>query len=91
VRTIGLAIIALALMVGAASAACRLTYVNGQPAQLCDSTLDIPAIGVLGPAPIMSPSVPPIASPMIPPIGTSSCHPAQVWNGFAYTWRTVCN
>lgn len=78
------------LTIGAANAACRLTFINGQSEQLCDSTLDIPAVGVIGVAPIVPPSIAPIGMPTIPPIGTSSCRPAQVWNGRQYVWQTVC-
>jgi hypothetical protein len=73
-----------------ASATCRWTFVNGHQQQLCDSTIDMPAIRPPGIAPIVPPSIAPIQRPVIPPLGTSSCHQAQVWNGSAYQWQTVC-
>lgn len=78
------------LTIGVADAACRLTFINGQHGQVCDNALDLPAVGVIGVAPIVPPSIAPIQPPTIPPIGTNSCRQAQVWNGQAYVWRTVC-
>ena len=84
-------VVAVGLVVGgSAQAACRMAFVDGQTQQICDSPLDVPAVGVLGVAPIPLPSIPPIAMPIIPPIGTSSCRQAQVWNGYAYAWQTLC-
>jgi hypothetical protein len=77
--------------IGPSEAACRLTFVNGHISQICDSTLDLPAIGVAGIPPPVPPSIQPLATPMIPPIGTTSCRQAQVWNGTMYVWQTLCN
>lgn len=86
--------VAIALSLSALSeqafATCRWTFVNGRQQQLCDSTIDMPAIRPLGIAPIVPPSIAPIQTPMIPPLGTSSCRQAQVWNGQSYQWQTVC-
>jgi hypothetical protein len=84
-------ILAAALISSSAHAVCSVTFVNGQPAQICDNTLDLPALGVAGIARTVPPSIAPIGMPIIPPIGTTSCREAQVWDGSSYVWRTVCN
>jgi hypothetical protein len=75
----------------AAQAACVCECVNGHQQQLCESSIDIPAVCAPTICPIVSPSVAPIMTPMVPPIGTTSCHMAQVWNGYTYTWQRVCD
>jgi hypothetical protein len=74
-----------------AHAACRLTFIDGHSGQICENSLDLPAIGTPGIPPILSPSIAPIQMPTLPPIGTTSCRQAQVWNGRAYIWQTVCS
>ena len=74
-----------------ASAVCRWTFVDGRQQQICDNALDLPAIRPPAIAPIVPPSIRPIQPPTIPPMGTTSCRQAQVWNGSAYVWRTVCD
>jgi hypothetical protein len=73
-----------------AHATCQWTFVNGEQEQICDSTIDLPVIRPPGIAPIVPPSIAPIPEPVIPPLGTSSCGQAQVWNGYSYEWRTLC-
>lgn len=89
--TIFAAVIGFGVLASPAYAKCRLTFIDGRSDQICDSTLDLPAIGVEGVAPIVPSSIAPIMVPTIPPIGTSACRQAQVWNGNAYVWRTVCS
>ena len=84
------AALAVAAHSAPAQATCRSTFIDGHHGQLCDHSWDIPAIPTPGIAPIVPPSIAPIQVPVIPPIGTTSCRQAQVWNGFAYQWRTVC-
>lgn len=84
-------LVALAFTLSSDSeAACRCVFVNGQQQQLCDSTIDLPAICAPAIAPIVPPSIAPIQSPTLPPLGTTSCGQAQVWNGYQYVWQTVC-
>jgi hypothetical protein len=77
---------------GTAQAACRWTFVNGQQQQLCDSPTDTPAKKpLLDVAPPLLPAtMAPIRPAVIPPLGKTSCSQAQVWNGSAYRWRTLC-
>ena len=90
-KTLGFGLLVLGIGLSLeAEAACRWAYVNGRQQQLCDSAIDLPAIGAPGIAPIAPPAVPPIQTPTIPPIGTSTCYPAQVWNGYGYQWQIVC-
>lgn len=87
----GLAAASLCAFATEASAMCHWTFVNGKQQQLCDNAYDVPAIPTPGIAPIMPPSIKPIQTPVIPPVGTRSCEQAQVWNGTAYQWQTVCH
>ena len=78
-----------------AAAACRWEWdcSNGYPCrqgQLCDNTLDLPAIRPPGISPIPPPSIAPIPRPIVPPIGTSQCRPAYVCTGGFCSWQTVC-
>ena len=47
--------------------------------QVCDSTLDIPAINLPGVRPIQRPQISPIQSPTIAPIGTRNCRTQSVF------------
>lgn len=78
------------LLASPANAACHWAFVDGVQQQICDTAIDPPAIRPPAIAPIVPPSVRPIQPPVIPPVGTSSCRQAQVWNGYAYVWQTVC-
>ena len=78
---------------GSAQAAYRWTWVDGQQQQLCDRPgTDAPARRpMLDVVPPMLPSaVPPIRPAVIPPFGATSCSQAQVWDGSAYRWKTLC-
>ncbi len=83
-------VLAALLFAAPAQAECYWTFVDGVQQQLCDTAIDMPTIRPPAIAPIMPPSIRPIQPPVIPPIGTTNCYQAQVWNGFAYTWQTVC-
>jgi len=83
-------LIALALSPNVGNAACRCTYVDGMQQQLCDSSIDLPAMCIGGIAPLPPASIAPLPSLALPPLGTSSCRQAQVWNGQSYQWQTVC-
>lgn len=85
------AVLALALLSPLAHAACTCVCVGGQVRAICQSALDLRPICAPQICPITPPSIAPIPSPIVPPIGTTNCHPAQVWNGFQYVWRTVCS
>jgi hypothetical protein len=57
---------------------------------LCSSPMDIPPIcppTICGAPP---PSIAPIETPRVPPIGTSYCRQVQVFDGYQYRWREVC-
>lgn len=81
-----------------ASAACRNVWVDhdynaSTPAivqQVCDSTLDVPAINLPGIQPIQKPQVRPIERPTIPPIGTSRCRTQSVSEGGRWVDKQIC-
>lgn len=74
-----------------AQAACRWTFVDGQQEQLCDSPTDRrSATKPLVIPPMLPAAIPPIRPAVVPPAGTTSCRQAQVWNGSAYRWRSLC-
>ena len=77
---------------GTANATCRWTFVNGQQQQLCDNPTDRPARKPLLDVvpPMLSAAMPPIRPAVIPPLGATSCGQAQIWNGSAYRWQTLC-
>lgn len=56
--------------------------------QICDSTIDIPAIPSPSVPPIQRPAVPPIQSPVVPPIGTRQCTKQQVYESGGYDYST---
>ncbi len=73
-------------------AKCRKSHIcddygrNCRVQDICDSTLDLPSVGL---APIKSLSMPglkPLPSIRIPPIGTSKCRQTMV-NG---NWQNIC-
>ena len=83
-----------------ASAACKVVWVDHDyntftPAvqkQVCDSTLDLPAINNPGVQPIQQPKIKPIESLKLPPLGTTQCSTQQVWNQQAMRWeqKRIC-
>ncbi len=78
---------------------CRIQWVDHDydtttPAihrQICDSTLDIPAINLPGVQPIQQPAIKPIEAPTIPPIGTSSCQTQQVYENGTWVSKKLCS
>lgn len=95
-RYLLMAVAALALWTADALASCRWEWdcSGGYPcrqAQVCDSTIDMPAIKPPGISPTPGPSIAPIPQPTIPPIGTSSCRPVRLCDGYGICrWETVC-
>ena len=80
------------------SAACRWVWVDhdyntATPAiqkQVCDSTLDIPAIKQPSIRPIQEPRIKPIESPYIPPIGTKQCRTQSVMENGRWVNKRIC-
>jgi hypothetical protein len=89
-KSAALGLAAILALSAPASAMCNWTFVNGHQQQICDSTMDMPALRPLGLAPMVPPSLQPLQPLTLPPLGTSSCHMAQVWNGVSYQWRNLC-
>jgi hypothetical protein len=95
-------IVLLLTILGAtsASAACKVVWVDHDyntltPAvqkQVCDSTLDLPAINLPGVRPIQQPKIKPIEPLALPPLGTTRCSTQQVWNQQAMRWeqKRIC-
>ena len=89
-------ILAFAVMIGTAfstpaSAACRKSNVcddfggNCRVRDICDSTMDLPSVG-LAPLTLPTTGLKPLPSLGLPPIGTTHCEYKQV-NG---RWQNVC-
>ena len=82
-------------------AACKWVWVDhdynmATPAvqkQLCDSSIDTPAIKTPSIQPIQSPKIKPIETPSIPPIGTKSCRTQNVYDYATGKWvdKKICN
>ena len=81
-----------------ASAACRWVWVDhdfntATPAiqqQVCDSSIDLPAIQSPSIRPIQTPQIRPIPSIGIPPIGTTSCSDQSVYENGRWVTKRVC-
>jgi len=83
-----------------ASAACRWVWTDhdnniftpAQRIQVCDSTLDLPALSPLPEiAPLQTPSLPSLpALPAIPPLGTTSCTTQRVYEFGRWIDKRVC-
>lgn len=77
-------------------ARCRVEWdcSGGSPCrqvQVCDSTIDLPALPQPGISPIPPPTIHPIPQPVIPPLGTTQCRQVYLCDGFGRcSWQTVC-
>ena len=85
----------LSLSATEAVAACHPTFdcTSGQcrQTQVCDSSIDMPAIAPPSIPPLVAPSITPIMPPALPPIGASSCAPARLCNNYGQcSWQQVC-
>ena len=60
---------------------------NCRVMDICDSSLDLPSIGIAPLSSFPSLEIKPLPSLSLPPLGTSSCQFMQV-NGL---WQNVCN
>lgn len=81
-----------------ASAACKWVWVDhdynmGTPAvkkQVCDSSIDLPAIQQPTLRPLQTPQLRPIESPRLPPIGTSQCRTQSVFENGRWVNKQIC-
>ena len=89
--TLGIAIMAIFGSTGA-HAECVCRCVDGEVRQLCQSTMDLPALCAPQLCPLVPPSIPPIKALTLPPLGTSECRQVQVFNlrTGQYEWQRVC-
>jgi len=76
-------------------AACRWKWDCSQypcrQVQVCDDTLDLPAIRPPEVPPIPPPTIRPIPEPTIPPLGTTQCFQRFLCDSLGNCrWRTVC-
>lgn len=75
-----------------ADAACRKSQVcddygrNCRVMDVCDSTMDLPSVGLAPLRPLPSMELKPLPSMQLPPLGTSRCQYMQV-NG---RWQNIC-
>jgi len=80
------------------SAACKYVWVDhdynvATPAiqkQVCDSTIDIPAIKPPSIRPIQRPQIAPIQTPRVPPIGTTQCRTQSVYENGRWVNKQIC-
>ena len=92
------AILLLLMISNLASAACRWVWVDhdynaSTPAirkQVCDSSIDIPAIKPPSIRPIQTPQIKPIEVPGIPPIGTTRCRNESVYENGKWVTKRIC-
>ena len=81
-----------------AAAACKWVWVDhdynlSTPAikkQVCDSTLDLPAIKQPSIRPIQTPQIRPIESPTLPPLGTTQCRTQSVYENGKWVNKKIC-
>lgn len=90
-----LLVAALPLVALPSTAACRFDWVcdamgQCETAQICDSSIDLPALETPSLPPLAPPRLEPLPSPTLPPLGTSSCKPLRVWDDGADEWVTLC-
>ena len=80
-------------------AACRWAFIDhdfntSTPAirqQICDNTLDVPAIKPPAIQPIQQPQIRPLQPLVIPPIGTTRCRNVSVYEDGRWVTRQVCS
>ena len=92
-------LLALLLLPVSSQAACKYLWVDhdyntSTPAiqkQVCDSTIDIPAIRMPSVRPIQSPQIKPIPSIGIPPIGTTRCRDESVYENGRWVTKRICS
>lgn len=94
-RALMLLLCVFAVAVPPASATCRWEWDCSETpcrhAQVCDSTIDLPAIRPPAIAPIVPPAIRPIPQPVVPPIGTTQCRPVRLCDSWGRcAWETVC-
>jgi hypothetical protein len=58
--------------------------------QICNSTLDLPAINNPGIQPIQQPRIKPIESLSLPPLGTTRCSTQQVYENGRWVTKRLC-
>ena len=90
---------ALTLFAVNAQAACRWVWVDHDyntmtPAiqkQVCNSTLDLPAIKSPSIRPIQQPQIRPLPSVGLPPLGTTRCRTESVYEYGRWVNKRICN
>lgn len=88
----------LLLAIPSSYAACRNVWVDHDhnPAtppiqkQVCDSTLDLPAINLPGVQPIQRPQIKPIEPIGLPPLGTTQCRTQSVFENGRWVNQRLC-
>ena len=81
-----------------ASAACKWVWVDhdynmGTPAikkQVCDSSIDLPAIQQPTLRPLQTPQLKPLGSLSLPPIGTSQCRTQSIFENGRWVNKEIC-
>lgn len=93
-------VILLASLIAASSAfsTCRNVWVDDDfnsatppvMKEVCDSTLDLPAINLPGVQPIQRPQVRPIERATVPPVGTTRCRTQSVYEHGRWVNKQIC-
>jgi hypothetical protein len=90
--------LALLMLPVSANAACKWVWVDhdyntSTPAvrkQVCDSSIDLPAIKEPSIRPIQTPQIKPLPTIGIPPIGTTRCKNESVYENGRWVNKRVC-
>ena len=59
--------------------------------QICDSSLDLPALPSPSLRPLQSPQIKPLETYGIPPLGTNSCRNQSVYENGRWVTKRLCN
>ena len=59
--------------------------------QVCDSTLDVPAVKTPSVQPLQTPQIKPIETPNVPPVGTKTCITQSVFENGRWVNKKICN
>lgn len=79
-------------------AACRIQWVDHDynsmtppiKKQICDSTMDLPAINDPGLRPLQQPKLKPLEPVGLPPLGTTQCRTQQVYENGRWVEKRLC-
>ena len=94
-----ISLVLLLLVQSLSYSACKWVWVDDDydmttPAvrkQVCDSTMDLPALKDPSLRPLQKPQIKPMESLSLPPLGTSSCRTQSVFENGRWVNKRICN